>query len=153
MPRNVYSEINLHFVWRTKESRFLIAPALERNVYEAIVHRARMDEGVCVHGIGGTANHVHMAVTVPPTIEVSRWIGRVKGGSAHDINELPAFAGAFQWQTGYGVVSFGSRALPWVKAYIRDQKQHHENGTWQERLERIVRDAAEAGEGKGVETP
>jgi hypothetical protein len=30
-----------------------------------------------------------------------------------------------QWQTGYGVVSFGTGDLPWVVAYIQNQKQHH----------------------------
>ena len=143
MPRNVYSEINLHFVWHTKESRRLIRPETERTIHDFIWNRARAADGVFVHEIGGTTNHVHIAARVPPTIQITGWIGQVKGGSSHDANELPVFSGSFEWQTGYGVVSFGSKDLAWVVSYIRNQKRHHDENTWQERLERITRIARE----------
>jgi len=54
------------------------------------------------------------------------------------------------WQEGYGVVSFGTRDLPWVIEYVRQQEQHHRDGTVQDRLERIE---AEAAEGKDAEAP
>jgi hypothetical protein len=43
-----------------------------------------------------------------------------------------------QWQVGYGVVSFGTRDLPWVRAYIQNQREHHAHGEIHERLERIT---------------
>ncbi len=55
MPRNVYSEINLHFVWHTKESRFLIKPAMQQTVYDHVRRRAIEPGGIYVHEIGGTA--------------------------------------------------------------------------------------------------
>jgi len=138
MPRNVYSEINLHIVWHTKMSRYLIKRDMEQTVYDCIRRRAIAPGGIFVHEIGGTANHVHMAATIPPTVLISEWIGRVKGGSAHDLNELPIY-GDFHWQTGYGVVSFATKSLLWIKQYIRSQKKHHDEETWIERLERITR--------------
>ena len=138
MQRNVYSEINLHFVWHTKESRFLIKPEMEQTVYDHLRRRAIAPGEIYVHEIGGTANHVHVAVTIPPTLLISEWIGKVKGGSSHELNELPIYGGGFHWQTGYGVVSFGSKNLRWIKQYIRDQKRHHDQGTWDQRLERIT---------------
>jgi len=41
------------------------------------------------------------------------------------------------WQTGYGVVSSGTKDLPWIIEYIRNQKAHHAEGTTLDRLERI----------------
>jgi hypothetical protein len=38
------------------------------------------------------------------------------------------------WQTGYGVVSFGTKDLDWVVKYIRNQKKHHKKGTAVDRL-------------------
>jgi putative transposase len=114
MPRNVYSEISLHVVWHTKGSRFLIKPHAEQAVYDCIRRRAIEPGEVFVHEIGGTGSHAHLAATVPPTLLISEWIGRVKGGSSHDLNELPVFGGSFCWQTGYGVVSFGTKNLPWI---------------------------------------
>jgi putative transposase len=138
MPRNVYTEINLHLVWHTKESRFLIKPEMRETVYDVIRRRACSEAGVFVHEIGGTMNHIHMAVTIPPTLLISEWIGKVKGGSSHDLNDMPIFGGLFEWQTGYGVVSFGAKDLPWVVAYVRKQIRHHQENTWEDRLERIL---------------
>ena len=36
------------------------------------------------------------------------------GICAHQINHGPCGLGVLAWQTGYGVVSFGQRDLPWV---------------------------------------
>ena len=139
MPKNVYSEIHLHFVWHTKRSRFFIKTETERMVHDIIRKRASED-GIAVHAVGGTSNHIHLAVTIPPTIEPSSWIGQVKGGSSHDINQqIPSMGGVFGWQTGYGVVSFGAKAMPWVVGYIQNQKKHHDQETWEERLEQITR--------------
>ena len=42
------------------------------------------------------------------------------------------------WQTGYGVVSFGTRDLQWVKDYVKNQRDHHARGRFVDRLERIT---------------
>jgi hypothetical protein len=41
------------------------------------------------------------------------------------------------WQTGYGVVSFGTGDLKWVVDYVRNQKQRHSRGRTVDRLERM----------------
>ena len=67
---------------------------------------------------------------------ISDFIGRIKGGSAHDLNALPQWRKAIAWQSGYGVVVFGTQFLPWVNAYVDNQKEHHAKGTTVDRLER-----------------
>ena len=136
MSRDVYSEINLHIVWHTKESRNLIPPEMETDLYP-ILRQWVQDEGAWCHEVGGIANHVHVVVSVPPTLKPSEFIGHLKGGSAHDVNLLPRWRKSLEWQSGYGLVSFGTRDLPWVCEYVRNQKLHHARGTVQGRLERI----------------
>jgi putative transposase len=46
--------------------------------------------------------------------------------------------GPVNWQTGYGIVSFGTGDLPWVKEYVQNQRQHHAQGKVIDRLERIT---------------
>jgi hypothetical protein len=41
-------------------------------------------------------------------------------------------------------VSFGTRDLPWVIEYIRNQREHHARGTVHERLERIDQEESTA---------
>jgi hypothetical protein len=65
----------------------------------------------------------------------------VKGASSHDVNQHFSLRGkVLQWQAGYGVVTFGTKDLPWVKQYIRNQRQHHAAGKTSDRLERIAED-------------
>jgi len=96
-------------------------------------------ESAFFHEIGGIENHVHLVVTVSPTLLISEWIGQLKGGSSHDVNQaMEKRQKVLQWQVGYGVVSFGTRDLDWVKAYVRNQRQHHDRKSTHERLERAT---------------
>jgi putative transposase len=66
-------------------------------------------------------------------------IGQLKGASAHEVNQqLGLRDKTLQWQTGYGVVSFGTRDLEWVKEYVRNQRRHHADGKTFDRLERFT---------------
>jgi len=140
MSRNYYSEINLHIVWRAKNSSPLLTPTIEPVVHRALKKRIIDTPEAFVHEIGGTETHVHLAVTIPPTLNISDWIGQLKGGSSHDVNQqIGARQKVLQWQVGYGVVSFGTGDLGWVTAYIRNQREHHAQQKTQRRLERIAR--------------
>jgi putative transposase len=149
MPRNVYSEINLHIVWHTKNNAPVLTDLIEAPMQQHLQHHVIQTEGGIFHGVGGTDNHVHLVASVPPTLLISEWLGRLKGASAHYINNEIVNRKLLEWQTGYGVVTFGMRDLPWVLNYVRNQRQHHAGGTTYERLERIEREAvAEAESGK-----
>ena len=138
MPRNVYSEIFLHIVWHTKDGVPMIRDGFRDALYEFIRERCRKTEGVRCYAIGGTSNHLHLAASVPPALLIAEWIGRLKGASSHHVNNDLGHAKALQWQTGYGVVSFGRKRLPLVVDYIEGQEQHHAAGKVYAGLERIT---------------
>jgi len=139
MHHKYYSEINLHLTWHTKDSLPLLTPTVEPWVHRYLRQRLLETEGVFVHEIGGIETHVHVALTVPPTVSISELIGQLKGASSHEANQQFGLQGkVLQWQAGYGVVSFGTRDLDWVKAYVRNQRQHHAEGKVYVRLERIT---------------
>ena len=139
MSRNYYSEINLHVVWHTKNSLPLLTPTVEPVAHRYLRKRIIDTSGAFVHEIGGTETHVHVAVTVPPTLTPSQWIGELKGGSSHDVNQqIGKRQKVLRWQAGYGVVSFGTKDLEWIIAYIGNQREHHAKNTEHDRLERIT---------------
>ena len=109
-------------------------------LYRHIRSYALQAKDLIFHEIGGTENHVHIAVTIPPTLLISDWIGKLKGASSHYVNHELANRKLLEWQVGYGVISFGTKDLEWVVNYIRNQKEHHRKGTTVERLERITHD-------------
>lgn len=147
MSDRAYSEINLHFVWHVKLNRPVITEELEPGLYRIIGNYAMKTPGLVFHEIGGIEDHLHIAVTIPPTLSISEWIGQVKGARSHHVNHKLANRKILDWQTGYGVVSFGTKDLEWVVRYIRNQKEHHKKGTIVERVERsrMMMTAAKAG--------
>ena len=110
MARNYYSEINLHCTWHCKESAPMLTPQVEPVAQRLIHERIVTTPGVFVHEIGGTDTHIHIALTIPPTLTISEFVGQIKGATSHEVNEQFALRGkVLQWQAGYGVVSFGTR--------------------------------------------
>jgi putative transposase len=136
MPGNVYSEINLHMTWHTKNNDPVLTDTIEHRVHHYLEHEIRKTKNVFFHAVGGIENHVHLAATIPPSLLISEWIGKLKGGSSFYINHKIANRKVLDWQRGYGVVSFGTKDLPWVIEYVKKQKEHHARGTTNERLER-----------------
>jgi REP element-mobilizing transposase RayT len=136
MPKNIYSEINLYMTWHTKNNNPVLTDSIEQRVHHYLEHETRKTKNAFFHALDGTENHVHIVATIPPTLLISEWIGKLKGGCSFYINHEIANRKLLDWQQGYGVVSFGTKDLKWVIEYVKNQKQHHAQGSISRRLER-----------------
>ncbi len=142
MSQHVYSEINLHMTWHTKNSDPVLIDPIENRVHHYLEHESRKTRNVFFHAVNGTENHVHLVASIPPSLLISEWIGKLKGGSSFYINHEIANRKVLDWQDGYGVVSFGTKDLKWVVDYVNNQKELHARGTTIERLERSTDEEA-----------
>ncbi len=139
MSHNYYSEINLHITWHCKDSLPLLNPQVDLLVHRCVRERIVNTPGAYFHEVGGTETHVHVVVTVPPTLTIAEFIGQLKGASSHDANKRLGLKGrVLEWQAGYGVVTFGTADLVWVMQYVQNQREHHARGRTNDRLERIT---------------
>jgi putative transposase len=125
MSRRAYAEIHLHLTWHVKDNVAVLRDDIEHQVHRYFRNRTRETPGAICHEVGGTDDHVHVVVSVQPEVTPSEWIGQMKGASAHYINNLIANRKVLEWQPGYGIVSFGTKDLPWVVDYVRNQRAHH----------------------------
>jgi len=148
MSRNYYAEINLHITWHTKESSPLLVPKVESIVHHYLRGRCINTPGVFIHEVGGIETHVHLCLSIAPTILISDLVGQLKGASSHEVNQKLSQK-SLEWQAGYGVVSFGTRDLEWVKEYVRNQRERHGAGNVEDRLERITAPEIEAKQNAG----
>ena len=130
-----YWKLYYHFIWGTKDRLPLILPAFESDLYRVITAKVKELEGF-VHAIGGTEDHVHLAVSAPPKLALSKLVGDTKGNSSHFVNHILKPDLEFRWQEEYAVLSFGEKNLPAVVRYIHNQKQHHADGTLITAMER-----------------
>lgn len=130
-----YWKLYYHFVWSTKERQPLIDAGLETALYQAVAAKVQKMGGT-VHAIGGTSDHTHLAVSVPPKIALAKFIGDVKGNSSHFVNHVVQPGFEFHWHEEYGVLSFSEKSLPAIVKYIRNQKRHHADNSTMTALER-----------------
>lgn len=146
MSDHVFHDIFLHITWHTKNDLPLIKGDFEQAVYQFVCRRCTRARGVHLHGIGGTENHLHLALSIEPFVSISDLVGELKGASAREVNKQRSFK-ALHWQRGFGVVSFGRKNLQFVLKYIEDQKEHHAKGTTRDRLERTGTEGGSGREG------
>ena len=126
-----------HVIWATKQRAPLISPAVERVMITAIREKAAELE-TSILAINGVADHIHIAVCIPPKLAVAEWVRHLKGASTREVNEqLPNLETTFGWQRSYGVLTFGAKNQQYVIDYVDHQKEHHANQTLEPYLERI----------------
>ncbi len=77
MSDSVYSEINFHIIWHTKSNMPLIKPEIETKLYKFLKHKIIETPEVYFHAVGGIENHIHLAVSVPPNLLMSDWVGKL----------------------------------------------------------------------------
>lgn len=125
-----------HAVWMTEDGQALLEGDVRRLVYAAV--RRKADElGVLIHELGGTRDHIHVVLTIPPHLAVADCIRALKLASAHEVNRRLGELTPLRWQRGYGVFTFGERSLPTVIEYVQRQEQLHATGETKAYYERV----------------
>ena len=129
-----YWRLFYHFVWTTKNREPLLTAEVESLVYRCMGADAKkMYAPLCV--IDGTLDHTHLLAAFRPAVSPAKFIQQLKGSSSHlatSVLNIP-----FEWQEGYGVFSVSESDVERVINYIRNQKQHHAQGTLIEAWEQV----------------
>ena len=149
-----YWRLFYHIVFGTRDGEPLISGAWEQDLHNMIAGKGQGLEAF-VYAVGGTENHVHVVVSVPPKVALATFIGRIKGSSSHFVNHSLTSAGLFAWQKEYGVLSLEGTALPDIVQYVKNQRRHHGDGTVMTALERMEtegRDLVAADDGREAGT-
>ncbi|MDP2934987.1 MAG: IS200/IS605 family transposase [Dehalococcoidia bacterium] len=131
-----YWRLFYHIVWATKDRE----PSIQDVFAEALHHRIGQKAtqlGATVHAVGGVEDHVHLAVSVPPSLALSEFVRQIKGSSSHFLNHELDTPINFTWQPDYGVISLDSKQLDQVVQYVQEQRQHHGQRTTIPVMERM----------------
>ncbi|HYE62397.1 MAG TPA: transposase [Phycisphaerales bacterium] len=127
------TKILLHIAFSTKERADFIPEGLESDLYSYIGGVCRGRASVLL-AMGGTANHVHMLVSLGKVTALSDLMLDVKRDSSRWMNER----GAFKWQEGYFAFSIGESGVEPLRAYIAGQKEHHAERGFQDEMRAIM---------------
>ncbi len=87
---------------------------------------------------GGTANHLHLLISLPPKMPVAQAVRDLKGNSSRMLGEMGQ---RFAWQEGYGAFSVSYSQRQVVVDYIANQEAHHQKWSFEEEFVALLRTA------------
>jgi REP-associated tyrosine transposase len=128
---NTYTSLNYHLVFSTKNREAWLVEAVRERLWPYLGGIARENEMKPIE-IGGMADHVHILVSIPASMALSKAVQLIKGGSSLWVKKsFPNMAG-FAWQDGYGAFTVSESQLGTVRDYISRQPEHHRTKTFAE---------------------
>ena len=137
MPQS-YTCLHYHFVFSTKNRAPLITPEIEPRLWEYLGGTIKGLKGIPIQ-IGGTADHVHLLVTLRQDREISAVLRDIKAASSGWVHDTFPSAASFAWQSGYGAFTVSHSAIEAVKEYIANQKEHHKKMTYQDEFRALLK--------------
>jgi REP element-mobilizing transposase RayT len=126
----------VHIIFSTKNRAPVLEEALLPELFAYLATVARNDGSEC-YRVGGVADHVHLAVRLGRTSNVSGLVKELKSASSQWVKGR-GVAG-FSWQRGYGAFSVGPPDLNALIGYIDAQKEHHAKQDFQEEFRAFLR--------------
>ena len=129
-----YISCYVHCIFSTKDRIRILSPEIEKKFWPFMCGIAR-DHTMKIKAIGGTENHVHILISLPSSISLSKAMQSLKGISSKWINDTFSLSQLFGWQKGYGAFSVGIRQINNTVRYIKNQKEHHLNQTFEEEFQ------------------
>jgi REP element-mobilizing transposase RayT len=132
-----YSNNHLHVVYSTMNRKDLIPPQFEKRLYPFIAEIAREHE-IPLIAAGGMPDHTHLLFLLPPAMALSDAINKFKANSSRFIRQQGI---EFSWQKGYGAFSVSASQVETVKAYIRNQREHHKKRNFEQEFVALLKKA------------
>lgn len=134
---DTYSQIFIHLVFNTKQQAQKLKPEFEEELESYILDYAEEKE-LQILAIGGTQNHMHILLIMPPKFPVSKAAQIIKGSSSRWLNENYFVKEKFRWQKGYGAFSINKSLVPTTIDYIENQKKHHADTSYQDEFKAFL---------------
>ena len=130
----------MHCVFSTKERRPWLATNIRERLWPYLGGIARENDMKALI-IGGVADHVHLLLSLPPTLSVSKAMQLLKGNSSKWLRETfpELLRGDFAWQEGFGAFSIGVSGVKDTVQYIQTQEEHHLQRSFHEELEMFLK--------------
>ena len=129
---HTYAGNFIHCIFSTKERKAILSADRMADLYAYLGGIAR-SEGFTLVAAGGTANHVHLLIILPPAVSLATAIQKLKGSSSRWLGK------GFAWQEGYGAFSVSPSQVPVVKRYIANQDAHHRKHSFEEEFTTLLR--------------
>ena len=128
-------DIKFHLVWITKYRKKVMTGEVARRTRELIRQICKTNDVEILKGHISN-DHIHLFVSVPPHISVSKLVQQLKGKSSRKLmSEFKTlsrqFWGRHLWGRGYFAASSGNITDEVIMEYIKNQDIEKEDGNFE----------------------
>ena len=137
MPQSL-AKIYVHLIFSTKNRERVLPDDIRADLH-AYMGGTLNGLGCSPIEINSELDHAHLLFVMTRTETLSNVVGQVKK-SANDWLRArgPQFAN-FYWQGGYGAFSVSQSAVEEVREYIRNQREHHRQISFQDEFRAFLK--------------
>ena len=128
---NTYTQIYIHIVFAVQSRQNLLKRENKEELHKYITGIIRNKKQKLIV-INSVPDHVHIFISMKPSIALSDLVRDIKNNSSTFINTKRWVRGKFSWQEGFGAFSYGHSQIDVVVKYIQNQEKHHEKKTFKE---------------------
>ena len=127
-------DIKYHLVWITKYRKPILLGDIAHRVRELVSEICKTNDVEIIKG-HVSKDHVHIFVSVPPHISVSKLMQSLKGKSSRKMMQeykrlSKTFWGRHMWARGYFVASSGNVTDEVIMKYIEEQGNEPPDGNF-----------------------
>ncbi|MBI1247718.1 IS200/IS605 family transposase [bacterium] len=130
MPQS-FASLYVHLIFSTKNRESWIADDWSMRLYEYISGTLRNKGCHLIIG-GGMTDHIHLLVSMSRDVSLVDLVRDIKANASRWVHDSIVGCSSFAWQAGYAAFSVSQSAIPDVRAYIENQKEHHRTRSFQE---------------------
>jgi len=123
-------DVKVHLVWITKYRKQVLYGQVAERARELIREVCKENEVEIISG-SLSKEHIHLLVSIPPFISISKVVQYIKGKSSRKLLQefkqlSKAFWGQHLWGRGYFVASSGNVTDEVIMEYIKTQGESEE---------------------------
>ena len=137
MMANTYTQIYIQIVFAVKGRQNLITKENREELHKFITGIIT-NRGQKLFAVFAMPDHVHILVSIGPTILISDLVRDIKAGSSKFINDKKWINGKFNWQEGYGAFTHCMKDKEMIINYIKNQKKHHQDEDFEQEYRRLL---------------
>ena len=127
----------VHIIFSTKNRQPIILPSVQDDLKAYLIGTLTNLDSPSIE-TNCTEDHVHVLCAISKNRSLASLMEELKKSSSKWVKGKGAEFGDFYWQSGYGAFSVSQSNVESVRRYIRDQRRHHREMTFEEEFRRFL---------------
>ena len=135
---STFRQIYYQIVFSTKHRKPVLNIEYEDQLYKYIWGIVK-NKNCTLYRINGMPDHIHLFTDLHPSVSLSSFVKDIKVSSNLWIKQSGLFPDFEEWQTGYGAFTYSEREKDMIISYIKNQKEHHKNESFEDEYKNLLK--------------